>query len=64
MSIFTESEKEPRAFKVIAYDENDELKAEYMFSELQDFIYYGEEAENLDSSLPILKENFDSGLNP
>lgn len=34
-----------------------------MFSELQDFIYYGEEAENLDSSLPILKENFDSGLN-
>ena len=36
MSIFTESEKEPRAFKVIAYDENDELKAEYMFSELQE----------------------------
>ena len=33
-----------------------------MFSELQDFIYYGEEAENLDSSLPILKENFDSSL--
>ena len=33
-----------------------------MFSELQDFIYYGEEAENLDSSLPIMKENFDSSL--
>tara|TARA_B100000287_G_scaffold286803_1_gene270363 strand:+ start:181 stop:360 length:180 start_codon:yes stop_codon:yes gene_type:complete len=36
MSIFTESEKEPRAFKVLAYDENDELKAEYMFSELKE----------------------------
>ena len=33
-----------------------------MFSELQDFIYYGEEAENLDSSFPIMKENFDSSL--
>ena len=36
MSIFTESEKEPRAFKVLAYDENDELKAEYMFSQLKE----------------------------
>ena len=33
-----------------------------MFSELQDFIYYGEEAENVDSSFPIMKENFDSSL--
>ncbi len=40
MSIFTESEKEPRAFKVIAYDENDELKAEYMFSELQEALKF------------------------
>ena len=44
--------------------DNSESKVrDTMFSELQDFIYYGEEAENLDSSLPILKENFDSGLN-
>ena len=40
MSIFTESEKEPRAFKVIAYDENDELKAEYMFSELKEALKF------------------------
>ena len=44
--------------------DNSESKVrDTMFSELQDFIYYGEEAENLDSSLPILKENYDSGLN-
>ena len=43
--------------------DNSESKVrDTMFSELQDFIYYGEEAENLDSSLPILKENFDSSL--
>ena len=43
--------------------DNSESKVrDTMFSELQDFIYYGEEAENLDSSLPIMKENFDSSL--
>ena len=44
-------------------DDSESKVRDTMFSELQDFIYYGEEAENLDSSLPILKENFDSGLN-
>ena len=43
-------------------DDSESKVRDTMFSELQDFIYYGEEAENLDSSLPILKENFDSSL--
>ena len=37
MSIFTtETKDEVGAFQVLAYDENDELKAEYMFSELKE----------------------------
>ena len=43
-------------------DDSESKVRDTMFSELQDFIYYGEEAENLDSSLPIMKENFDSSL--
>jgi hypothetical protein len=37
MSIFTtETKDELGTFKVLAYDENDELKAEYTFSELKE----------------------------
>ena len=37
MSIFTtETKEELGAFQVLAYDKNDELKAEYMFSELKE----------------------------
>jgi len=41
MFISTNKAKEKtKAFKVIAYDENDELKAEYMFSELQEALKF------------------------
>ena len=44
-------------------DKSESEVRDSMFSEMEMFILYGEEAEKLKSDVPILKDDFDSSLN-
>jgi hypothetical protein len=44
-------------------DDSESRVRDNMFFELEKFIYYGEEAEKLESDVPILKDDFDFYLN-